>query len=106
MATHMSIVFGALSKLLAVAAGALYAWMVLMRFRTDRPHYRLSFELRDPGRSAGHLVIWLGVKVLEGCLRIASSILNILLEASAEVGEWFMRRNPAVQGRFRAHFLV
>jgi hypothetical protein len=106
MATYLSIVFGTLLKLLAVAAGALYAGMVLMRFRTDRPHYRLSFELRDPGRSAEHLVIWLGVKVLEGCLRIASSILNILLEASAEVGEWFMRRSPAVKERIRSRFLV
>jgi hypothetical protein len=106
MATHMSIEFGTLSRLLAVAAGALYAGIVLMRLRTDRPHYRLSFELRDPGRWVENLVIWPGVKVSEGCLRIASCILNILLEASAEVGEWFMRRSPAVVERIRARFLV
>ena len=75
----MSIVFGTLSKLLAVAAGAIYAGIVLMRFRAGRPHYRLCFELRDPGRSVEKLVIWPGVKVLEGCLRIANCILNILL---------------------------
>jgi hypothetical protein len=106
MVTYLSAVFGRLLTWLAVAAGALYAGMVLMRFHTDRPHYRLSFELRDPGRSVEHLVIWLGVKVLEGCLRIASSILNILLEASAEVGEWFIRLSPAVRESVRSRFLV
>jgi hypothetical protein len=46
------------------------------------------------------------VKVLEGCLRIAKSTLNTLLEASAEVGEWLMRRSPAVQESIRSRFLV
>ncbi len=106
MVTYLSIVFGHLLTWLAVAAGALYAGMVLMRFRTDGPHHRLSFELRDPTRSVVHLVVWLGVKVLEACVRFTSAILNILLEASAEVGEWFMRRSPAVQESIRSRFLV
>jgi len=28
------------------------------------------------------------------------------MEASAEVGEWFMRRNPTVQESIRSRFLV
>ena len=106
MVTYLSIVFDHLLKLLAVAAGAIYAGMVLMRYRTDRPHYRLSFELRDPARSVQNLVVWLGVKVLDGCLRFAGAIFNMLLEASAEVGEWFMRRSPAVRQSMRSRFLV
>ena len=106
MVTYLSIVFGRLLTWLAVAAGALYAGMVLMRYRTDRPHYRLSFELRDPARSVQHLVVWLGVKVLAACLRFARAILNILLEASAEVGEWFMRRSLTVQESIRSRFLL
>jgi hypothetical protein len=80
--------------------------MVLMRHHTDGPHYRLSFDLRDPARSVVHLVVWLGVKILEACLWFARTILNMLLEASAEVGEWFMRRSPAVQESIRSRFLV
>jgi hypothetical protein len=106
MVTYLSIVFGHLLKLVAVAAGAIYAGMVLMRYRTDRPHYRLNFELRDPARSVQHLVVWLGVKVLAACLRFAGAIFNMLLEASAEVGEWLMRRSPAVQQSIRSRFLV
>jgi hypothetical protein len=106
MVTYLSIVFGRLLTWLAIAAGALFAGMVLMRYRTDGPHYRLSFELRDPARSVVHLLVWLGVKVLEACLWFAGAILNMLLEASAEVGEWFMRRSPAVQESIRSRFLV
>ena len=106
MVTYLSIVLGHLSTWLAVAAGALYTGMVLMRYRTDGPRYRLSFEPRDPARSVVHLVVWLGVKVLDACLRFASAILNMLLEASAEVGEWVIRRSPAVQESIRSRFLV
>jgi hypothetical protein len=52
------------------------------------------------------LAVWLGVKVLEACLRFARAILNMLLEASAEVGEWFIRRTLAVQESVRSRFLV
>jgi len=106
MVTYLSIVFGSLLKLLAIAAGAIYAGMVLMRYRTDGPYYRLSFELRDTARSVQNLVVWLGVKVLDACLRSASVIFNMLLEASIEVAEWFIRRSPAVQERIRSRFLV
>jgi hypothetical protein len=106
MVTYISTLLGHLLKWLAFAAGAVYAGMVLMRFRTDRPHYRLSFDPRDLARSVEHLLVWLGVKVLEACLRIARVILNVLLEASAEVGEWFIRLIPAVQESIRSRFLV
>jgi hypothetical protein len=106
MVTYLSIVFGHLLKWVAVAAGAIYAGMVLMRYRTDRPHYRLSFDLRDPARSVQHLAVWLGVKALAACLRYAGVVFNMLLEASAEVGEWLMRRSPAVQQTIRSRFLV
>ena len=106
MVTYLSIVVGHLMTWLAVAAGALYAGMVLMRYRTDGPHYRLSFELRDPVRSVEHLVVWLGVKVLEVCVWFTRAILNMLLEASAEVGEWFIRRSLTMQESVRSRFLV
>ena len=105
MATYFSIVSGALLKLLAVAVGALYAGMVLKKYRHGR-RYRLNLELRDPARSAEHFVVWLGVRVLDGCIRSATVIFNMLLEASIEVAQWFIQRSPAVQERIRSRFLV
>jgi len=46
------------------------------------------------------------VKVLEACLQVARAVFNVLLEASAEVGEWFIRVSPAVQESIRSRFLV
>ena len=106
MVTYLNIVFGHLLTWLAVAAGALYVGMVLMAYRTDGLRYRLRFELRDPARSAMHVVVWLGVKVLQACVWMASATLNMLVEASAEVGEWFMRRSTTVQESVRSRFLV
>jgi len=106
MVTYMSILLGHLVSWLMVAAAALYAGIVLMRYRTEGPRYRLNFNLQEPARSTQQLGVWLGVKVLGGCVRIARSILNTLLEASAEVGEWLMRRSPTVQESIRSRFLV
>jgi hypothetical protein len=106
MVTYLSMVLGHLLSWLAFVAVALYVGIVLIRYRTDGPHYRLSFELQDPAKSLQHLVVWLGVKVLQGCLRMTRAILNVLLEASAEVGEWFIRLNPTVQESVRSRFLV
>ena len=106
MVTYVSILLGQLLNWLVVAAAALYAGVVLVRYATAGPRYRLNFNLAEPARSTQQLGVWLGVKVLEGCVRIAKSTLNTLLEASAEVGEWFMRRNPAVQESIRSRFLV
>jgi len=106
MVTYLNMVLGHLLTWLAFAAGAVYAGMVLMWYRTDGPHYHLSFQLRDPLRSVKHLLVWLGVKVLQGCLRFTTAFLNALLEASAEVGERFIRLSPAVQESIRSRFLV
>jgi hypothetical protein len=106
MVTSFGILIGHLLTWLAFAAGAFYAGMVLMRYRKKGPHYRLSLLVQDPARSVQGLMVWLGVKVLGGCLRIARHLLNMLLEASAEVGEWYIRVSPAawesIRSRFRA----
>ena len=106
MVTYFSILLGHLLSWLAVAAVALYAVVVLVSYRTAGPRYRLNFNLAEPARSTQQLGVWLGVKVLEGCVRIAKSTLNTLLEASADVGQWLMRRSPAVQESVRSRFLV
>ena len=106
MVSYLSIVLGQLLGWLVAAAAALYVGVVLVSYGTAGPRYRLNLNLREPARSTQQLVVWLGVKVLEGCIRIAKSILNTLLEASAEVGEWLIRRSPAVQESVRSRFLV
>ncbi len=49
-------------------------------------------------------MVWLGVKALGGFLGIATVLLNLLLEASAEVGEWYIRVRPAARESIRSRF--
>ncbi len=106
MVTYLNVVVGQLLTWLSFAVVALYMGMVLMKYSTDGPRYPLSLELRDPVRSLQHFAVWLGVKILEAGVRLARAVFNVLLEASAQVGEWFMRVSPGAQERFRSRFLV
>jgi len=105
MVTYLSVLLCRLLAWLPLAAGALYARMVIKMYRTDGPRCRPGFRLRDPARSAQHLAVWLGVKALEGLLGIARALLSMVVEASAEVGEWLMRRSPAMLEDIRSRFL-
>jgi len=107
MAALISVLFAGLFKLLMVAGVALYAGLVLMSYRTDGPHSPLRLELSDPARSAERLTVWLGVRAVAIALWAATGLFNMLSEASAEVGEWFLRRrDPEVQAAVRSRFMI
>ncbi len=93
-------------KLLLVAFGVLYVGLVLMTYRTDGPRYPLRIDLSDPARSAERLLLWLGVRALDGVLRLGRAMLDVLSETSAQVGEWYIsRRSVKVQSEFRSRYL-
>ena len=104
MITHFRVLLDRLLVWLPLAAGALYAGMVVMRYRTDEPCFCPAFQLRNPARSVEGLAVWLGVKALEGLLGIARLLLNVLLEASAEVGDWYLRRRTDMREKIRSRF--
>ena len=94
-------------NLAILAGGILYAGLVLMSYRTDGPHYSVRFNSKDPARSAQRLLVWLGVKALAFAVAIGVPILGMLSEASAVVGEWFLRRaNPETLAATRSRFMV
>lgn len=106
MASLIGILFWATLKLLLVASALLYAGLVLMAYRTDGPRYQLRLDWLDPARSAERLLVWLGVKVVAAVLRAGRSALEILSEAAAEVGEWFIRRRGGqAEALYRSRFL-
>jgi hypothetical protein len=104
MVTHFRVLLDRSLLWLALAAGALYAGMVVMRYRIGEPCFCPAFQLRSPVRSAERLGVWLGVKALEGLLGIAKLLLNVLLEASAEVGDWYLRRRTDMLKQIRSRF--
>jgi hypothetical protein len=107
MAAVLIILFTATFKLLLGAGGLLYAGLVLMSYRTDGPHSLLHLDLSHPGRSAQCLMVWVGVRVVTAIVGASKALLNVLSDASAEVGQWFLhRRSAAVQAAFRSRFMV
>jgi hypothetical protein len=106
MAAYLGIVVSQLLAWLAVASAALYGALVLIQYNASGANYRFRLDPQDPVKSVETLLVWLGVKVLAVCLRFARAVLNVLLEASAEVGEWLMRHSPAVKENLRSRFLV
>ncbi len=94
------------ARVLLLGAAALYAGLVLKAYRRLGPRIRLRMKSRDPGRSALTLSIWLGVRALAGIGRAARVTLDVLSDASAEVGEWYFRhRDQTAQAHHRSRFL-
>jgi len=83
-------IFSGFLQLALLAAAALYTALVLMSYRTDGPHLRPRVDLRDPAHSAERLAVWLGVRSLALTVRVATPVFEMLSEASADVGEWFL----------------
>ncbi len=98
MAMVVETFFWGMAKLLLVGAGILYVGLVLMAYRIEGPRARLRFDALGPALWAENLLVWLGIKSLAAVRYAAWATLDILSEASAEVGEWFIRRRGAKAG--------
>jgi hypothetical protein len=93
-------------KLAVVLTVALYTGMVLTSYSTQGPRYRLKLDPTRPARSVERLAVWLGVRTLATAAHAAKAVYDTLAETSADVGEWFIRRQgPDAEARFHARFL-
>ena len=78
--------------MLFLGAGILYLGLVLTTYRLDGPRLRPRRRPHNLGRTALDLVVWLGVKVLASTVHAARAALDMLSDTSADVGEWYLRR--------------
>ena len=106
-ALFSQVLFAGFLRLLLLGGALIYAGLVLMSYRLDGPNARLRLSPADPARSLERLLVWAGVKTLHAALRSTRRILDILGEASAEVGAWFIeRRGAKVQEAVRSRFMI
>lgn len=82
-------------KLILLGVGILYSFRVLWTFHTERAEKPLHLTWSDPARSADELAIWVGLKVVQELWSGVSWALNVLEEASADIGEWFLNHRGA-----------
>ena len=101
-----AMVFGWLLKLVLVGIVGLYSGLVVVSYATDGAHYPLRLDPEQPARSVEQILVWSGVKLLDWMLRMLQVVWNLLAEASADVGEWFLsKRSLKVQAQYRSRFL-
>ena len=99
-------ILGWIVKPLLYAAVAVYVGLVLMGYATDGGRYRARLGFENPLRSVERLAVWLGVKAMAAILQGLKSTLNVLAEASAEVGETIVAgRSQKTQAEFRSRVL-
>lgn len=93
-------------KLVFVAGALLYSFLVLTSYASEGARYTLHVDLTDPARSAQHLMVWLGVRAVSGIVGGARSFLDLLCEASADVGTWVIdNSSPQIREKVRSRFL-
>ena len=85
-------IFSGFLKLAFLAGAALYGGLVLMNYRAGGLHLRPQVDWCDPAQSAERWAVWLGVRALALAVLVPTRIFEMLSEASAEVGEWFLSR--------------
>jgi hypothetical protein len=95
-----------LMRMGAVAAGVFYAVQVVITYVKSNGRYSLPLETdrNDLLASAHRATLWIGVLAVGGAVRVTRPLLQMLAEASAEVGEWALARSrldssPHLQSR-------
>jgi nitrogen fixation protein len=87
-----TLVLSTIVKLAIVVLGAIYGRRVLNKYAIAGPHYLPKLDLEEPGRSIEQFLVWGGVRLLDLLIRMLGVVWQALLEASADVGEWFVTR--------------
>jgi hypothetical protein len=85
----------ALLKMGLMAAGVLYAVEVLVHCLSLGEHQRPEFDSSRRLRSAWQLSVWAGAAATDLVVKMSRPLVNILSEASADVGEWAITRRHA-----------
>ena len=85
----------ALIKVGLLAIGVLYAVQIFRTYasaRAGEAHWP-PLDRKEPIRSAEQVLIWSGVFLVAVAVRLARPVMDMLSEASAEVGEWAISRH-------------
>lgn len=96
-----------LLKLALLLSILLYGGLVLTSYIAFRGfRYQAHFDFDEPAWSLEQFALWCGVKALGLAVRLEKAISEQLIQASADVGEWFISKcNPKTQAEFRSRFL-
>jgi len=93
------------TKLLVIVGGVFYASLVVAAYAREGPGFQLRLESGYPARAAERLLIWVGVRITAMMASALKWVLDVLYEASADVGAWVVSKsNSQVQARVSVRF--
>lgn len=78
-------------KLCLVSLAVLYGGVVAVALQTERHQDHVQFDWNDPARAVARFLVWVGVRIANQALHVLKASLNLLEEASADVGEWVLQ---------------
>lgn len=85
----------ALIRIGLMMAGVLYAVDVLVHCLSLGKHQRPEFDSSQRLRSSWQMSVWAGATAVDLAVRMSRPLVNVLSEASADVGEWAITHRHA-----------
>ncbi len=102
----INFILGWTLRLVFILIAMLYGGLVLTSYAINGAGCPLRFDAEEPVRSMQQVLVWSGVRLLDLMLRTLSVFWKLLVEASADLGEWFVsKRSMKLQTKVRSHFL-
>lgn len=93
-------------KLVLLLGILLYSGLVVTSYIAFGSDYQPHFNFNEPAWSLEQFALWCGVTALGLGVRLQEAISEQLIQASADVGEWFISKCSAkAQVEFRSRFL-
>jgi hypothetical protein len=83
-----------------------YGSLVLTTYAMAGAHYWPWLDRKEASLSIAQVLVWGGVQLLDLVIRMLKVVWELLVEASAEVGEWCIARcSTRAQAQHRLRFL-
>jgi hypothetical protein len=93
-------------NIVSITSAVAYVGLVIVGYVTEGPRYQFRLDLAYPIRSAARLLIGIGVRTTVLILQVAAALVDPLIEASAQVGEWIIQQcSEETQARYRSRFI-
>jgi len=95
-----------LFNILSLTGAVFYFSVVILGYATEGPGYQIRFNLAHPFRSIVRVFVGIGIKAMNLLVRLGSALVDPLVEAGADVGEWVIgRTSEETQARYRSRFI-
>jgi hypothetical protein len=104
--TITTFIFWWIFRWLLVAAAAFYGSLVVTTYAIGGARYAPWLDRKGATLSIAPILVWGGVQLLDLAIRMLKVVWELLIEASAEVGEWCIDKcSTRAQAQHRLRFL-